>query len=313
MANYLVTGGAGFIGSNLVEYLVEHGEAVRVLDNFLTGKRENLAPWLSRIELIEGDLRDPDICARATEDMDFVLHEGALASVPLSVAEPVRTSEINIIGTVQLLHACVKSKVKRLVYAASSSAYGENPEPSKHEGLLPAPLSPYAAAKLSGEYFCQAFASSYGLETVGIRYFNVFGPRQDPGSQYSAVIPLFITAMLAGKSPVIYGDGLQSRDFTYIANIVEGNILAARAPREASGRVINVACGRSYSLLDLIEAINKALGTKIQPRFEPARVGDVKYSLADISLARQLLGYDVKVNFDEGLRRTVEWYRSRHR
>lgn len=311
MPNYLVTGGAGFIGSNIVEHLVEHGEAVRVLDNGITGNRANLAQVMNRIEFIEGDLRDPDACARAAEDMDFILHEAALPSVPRSIDKPVESAEINVIGTVTLLNAAAKAKVRRVVYAASSSAYGDQPVEAKHEELMPKPLSPYAAAKLSGEYFCAAFAQSFGLETVCLRYFNVFGPRQDPNSPYSAVIPRFITAMLAGKSPTIYGDGKQSRDFTFVENVVRANILAANAPGKFTGETMNVACGKSYSLLDLANELNAILGTQIKPNFEPARTGDVKHSLADIALSKKLLGYDVVVDFKEGLRRTVECYRLR--
>lgn len=310
MPNYLVTGGAGFIGSNIVEQLVAEGHAVRVLDNFSTGKRENLAPFGEKIELVEGDLRDPGVCARAVAGVDFVLHQAAMASVPRSIAEPVTTSEINLMGTVQLLNACVKAGVKRVVYAASSSAYGDQTAPEKVETLLPRPISPYAAVKLSCEYLMAAFAACFPLETVSLRYFNVFGPRQDPNSQYSAVIPLFVTAMLNGRRPTIYGDGLQSRDFTYVANNVQANILAANAPGGISGRVFNIACGGSFTLIDLVNEINDVLRTNIEPIFAPARTGDVKHSLAGIDEARRELGYDVKVGFGEGLRRTIEWYRS---
>lgn len=309
MANYLVTGGAGFIGSNLVNYLIEQGEAVRVLDNYLTGRRENLAAAMSRIEMIEGDICDPDVCARATEDMDYVLHEAALPSVPRSVEAPLETTQINVLGTVALLHACAKAGVKRVVYAASSSAYGDQESPVKSEALPPMPLSPYAAQKLAGEYFCHAFHASYGLETVVIRYFNVFGPRQDPNSPYSAVIPLFINAILEGRQPTIFGDGEQSRDFTHVENVILGNILAATTDGDVAGKVINVACGESFSLLELVRQINAILGTSIEPIFAPPRVGDVKNSLADISLARELLGYEIKVDFAEGLRRTIDHYR----
>lgn len=309
MANYLVTGGAGFIGSNIIDYLVEQGESVRALDSFLTGRRSNLEGAIKRIELIEGDLRDPDVVNRAVEDMDFVIHQGALPSVPRSVEDPVGSSDINVMGTINLLNACVRHKVRRVVYAASSSAYGDQPVEVKVETLLPAPLSPYAAAKLAGEYFLKAFYHSYGLETIALRYFNVFGPRQDPNSPYSAVIPRFVTAILEGRQPVIYGDGEQSRDFTYIQNVINANVLATRAPKEACGRVFNVACGQSYSLLELLAEIARLLGVDARATHEPARTGDVKHSLADISAARELLGYDVEVDFSEGLRRTVEWYR----
>ena len=240
MANYLVTGGAGFIGSNIVEFLLAQGDSVRVLDNFATGKRENLAPFLDRIEIVEGDLRSDEVCRRAVADIDYVLHQGAMASVPRSIAEPVETIEINVLGTIRLLTAAAKAGVRRLVYAASSSAYGDQPVPEKVETLLPMPLSPYAAAKLAGEYFCQAFSRSMGLEAVGLRYFNVFGPRQDPHSQYSAVIPLFVTAILEDRPPTIHGDGSQTRDFTFVENNVRANILAATTSKPVAGRVINI-------------------------------------------------------------------------
>jgi nucleoside-diphosphate-sugar epimerase len=308
MSSFLVSGGAGFIGSNIVEELVRLGHSVRVLDNFATGKRENLTPFLDKIDLIEGDIRDEDACRRAVDGIDYVLHQAAMASVPRSLTDPVMTSEVNIMGTIKLLTAAAKARVRRFVYAASSSAYGDQPMPVKNEQLIPLPLSPYAAAKLAGEYFCQAYSRSMGLEAVGLRYFNVFGPRQDPKSQYSAVIPLFVTAVIEGRKPTIYGDGLQTRDFTYVANNVQANILAATTQKPVAGRIINIACGTSFSLLDLLKAINQALGKNSAPIFEPTRKGDVKHSLADISLAHELLGYEVKVDFSEGIRRTVEWY-----
>lgn len=308
MANYLVTGGAGFIGSNIVEVLLTRGESVRVVDNFATGRRENIEPFQDRVELIEGDLREEEVCRRAVADMDYVLHQAAIPSVPRSVAEPVYTTDVNIMSTVKLLTAAAGARVRRVVYAASSSAYGDQPTPSKSESLLPSPLSPYAAAKLAGEYFCMAFSQSMGLETVALRYFNVFGPRQDPGSPYSAVIPLFTTALIDGRRPTIYGDGHQTRDFTYVENNVLANILAATTDRPVAGRVINAACGTSYSLLDLLRIIGQELGKPANPIFEPARAGDVRHSLADISLARELLGYEVTVGFEEGLRRTIQWY-----
>lgn len=308
MSNYLVTGGAGFIGSNIVEELVRQGQSVRVLDNFATGKRENIAPFLEKIDLIEGDIRDEDTCRRAVDGIDYVLHQAAMASVPRSLADPIMTSEVNIMGTIKLLTAAAKSNVRRFVYAASSSAYGDQPVPVKNEKLTPMPLSPYAAAKLAGEYFCHAYSRSMGLDTVGLRYFNVFGPRQDPKSQYSAVIPLFITALIEGRRPTIYGDGLQTRDFTFVANNVQANILTATTNKPVSGKIFNIACGKSFSLLDLLNSINQALGRRIEPIFEPPRKGDVKHSLADISSARETLGYEVKVEFNEGICETVKWY-----
>jgi UDP-glucose 4-epimerase len=305
----LVTGGAGFIGSHLAEALAEHRYRVRVLDNLCTGNRKNVARLDGRIEFIEGDLVDRAAVERALEGVEVVFHQAALASVPRSVDAPLDTNAACVTGTVNLLDVARRKGVRRVVFAGSSSAYGDQPTPAKHEGLLPAPLSPYAAAKMAGELYCQAFTATYLLETVTIRYFNVFGPRQDPNSQYAAVIPKFITQMLAGERPTIFGDGKQSRDFTYIDNIIHGNLLAADAPNVA-GRTINVACGESFDLLQLVDGINKALGTDIKPKFEPARAGDVRDSLADISLARKLLKYEPTIGFEEGLKRTVDYYRS---
>ena len=309
MRTFLVTGGAGFIGSHIATALVERGDTVRVLDNLSTGFRSNLDHLADRVELIEGDLLDARAIARAIEGVDCIFHLAALASVPRSVAAPLDTNAACVTGTVMLLDAARRAGVRRLVYAGSSSAYGDQPTPSKSETLLPAPLSPYAVAKLAGEHYCRAFTATYGFETVSIRYFNVFGPRQDPGSDYSAVIPLFVTAILAGRRPTIFGDGRQSRDFTYVDNVVQGNLLAADAA-EAVGHSINVACGQQTNLLDLIAAINRVLGTNIEPVFDEPRAGDVRESLADISLARQLLGYEPQIDFDEGLRRSIDFYRS---
>jgi len=280
-----------------------------VLDNLSTGNLNNIAPFSNKIELVEGDLLDAKDCERALDGVEVVYHEAALASVPRSVDAPLDTNAACVTGTVMLLDVARRKKVRRVVFGGSSSAYGDQPTRVKHEQLLPMPLSPYAAAKLAGEFYCQAFMHTYGLETVTLRYFNVFGPRQDPQSQYAAVIPKFITEMVAGRRPTIFGDGKQSRDFTYIDNVVQGNLLAADAP-DAAGRTINVACGESFDLLQLVDGINRALGTNIEPVFEPARVGDVRESLADISLARELLKYEPKIGFDEGLKRTVEYYKS---
>jgi UDP-glucose 4-epimerase len=309
MGIYLVTGGAGFIGSHLAHALAERGAKVRVLDNLSTGHRQNVARLSGRVEFIEGDLVSRKDVERAIDGADVVFHQAALASVPRSVESPLDTNAACVTGTVNLLDVARQAGVRRVVFGGSSSAYGNDPTPAKHERLLPDPLSPYAAAKLAGEFYCQAFTATYGLETVTIRYFNVFGPRQDPNSQYAAVIPKFITQMLAGRRPTIFGDGMQSRDFTYIDNIVHGNLLAAEAPA-AVGRTINVACGESYNLVQLVEGINRVLGTRLEPIFEPARAGDVRDSLADITLARELLGYEPTIDFDDGLRRTVEYYRS---
>jgi UDP-glucose 4-epimerase len=308
MRTFLVTGGAGFIGSNIAEALVARGDRVRVLDNLSTGRLSNMDGFRDRIEFIEGDVTDAKIVAQAVEGVDCIFHEAALASVPLSVERPLDSHAACATGVVTVLDAARRAGVRRVVYAASSAAYGNRNSGCKHETDLPDPLSPYAAAKLAGELYCQAFWSSYGLETVAIRYFNVFGPRQDPHSQYSAVIPLFITAMLAGRRPMIYGDGGQSRDFSFVANVVHANLLAADAPH-AAGRTINAADGRSIDLLTLIEVLNRLLGLKIEPTFAPPRVGDVRESLADISLARKLLGYEPQVDFEEGLRRSVDYYR----
>ena len=308
MVRCLVTGGAGFIGSHIVRGLLEAGHKVRVLDNLETGKRGNLDEVLDRIDLIEGDICDPIATKEALSGVERVFHQAALASVPLSLERPLDTHRACATGTLNMLHQSVKAGVKRFVYAASSSAYGDQPTSSKRETDLPLPLSPYAVAKLTGEYYCQAYFHSFGLETVGIRYFNVFGPRQDPESPYSAVIPLFVSRILTGQRPIIYGDGLQSRDFTYVANVVHGNLLAAERPN-IGGRVINVADGGQTTLLQLLTLLSQMLGRSIEPDFQPARVGDVRESLADITLARRLLGYEPKVRLEEGIKRTIAYYR----
>jgi UDP-glucose 4-epimerase len=309
MATFLVTGGAGFIGSHIATALVERGDTVRVLDNFSTGHRDNLAHLAGDVEVLEGDLRDPGVVAAAVKGVECIFHEAALASVPRSVAAPLETNSACVTGTLTLLVEANKAGVRRVVYAGSSSAYGDQAGDTKREDQLPAPLSPYAAAKLAGEYYGHALWSTYGLETVTLRYFNVFGPRQDPQSEYSAVIPLFVTAMLAGRQPIIFGDGRQSRDFTFVQNVVHGNLLAANA-NDVAGKTINVACGEETDLLDLIAAINANLGTNIEPRFESPRPGDVRSSRADISRARKLLGYAPPVDFREGLRRSIDYYKS---
>ncbi len=311
MRTFLVTGGAGFIGSNIAQALIARGDKVRVLDNLSTGHKSNVAAAGSGIELIEGDITDAQAVAQAVKGVDCIFHEAALASVPRSVENPLATNAACVTGTLTMLDEARKAGVRRLVYAASSSAYGDQPTSSKRETDLPAPISPYGAAKFAGESYCQAFWSTYKFETVCIRYFNVFGPRQDPNSQYSAVIPLFITAMLAGRQPTIYGDGHQSRDFTFVENVVHGNLLAADAkPELVCGRTFNVANGRSTSLLQLIGLLNEYLGTSIKPVHAPARVGDVKESLADITQARQRLAYEPQVTFEDGLKRSIDYYRS---
>jgi len=308
MAVSLVTGGAGFIGSHISETLVDRGDRVRVLDNLSTGHLENMAPFRDRIEFIEGDLVNAKLMAEVVDGVDCIFHQAALASVPRSVERPLDTNAACVTGTLTLLDAARRAGVRRVVYAASSSAYGDQPTSSKRETDLPAPISPYGAAKLAAEHYCRAFTATYGLETVAIRYFNVFGPRQDPDSPYSAVIPLFITAMLAGRQPTIFGDGLQSRDFTFVANVVHANLLAAQASGVA-GRMFNVANGRSTNLLELIAVLNHLLGTDVKPVHADPRPGDVRESLADITQARKMLGYEPQVGFQEGLRRSIDYYR----
>jgi len=306
-SSYLVTGAAGFIGSHIAETLVNQGERVKVLDNFVTGKRENLAPFLDQIELVEGDLRNPADVSRAVEGVEIVFHEGALPSVPKSVEDPVGSNESNITGTLNLLVAARNAGVRRVVYAASSSAYGDSPTLPKEETMTPAPLSPYATQKYVGELYCRNFYDLFGLETVALRYFNVFGPRQDPMSQYAAVIPKFITALAEGKPPTIYGDGEQSRDFTYIENVVRANLLAARA-EGAAGEMMNFACGERYTLNEILAKLQKIMKTDIKPIFADSRPGDVKHSLADTRKSRELLGYTPHVSLEEGLKRTVAFF-----
>jgi nucleoside-diphosphate-sugar epimerase len=310
MSTYLVTGGGGFIGSNLARALVARGETVRVLDNFATGRESNLAGLDGRIALMRGDIRDPEAVARATAGCDYVLHQAALPSVPRSIEQPVEFDSVNVHGTLTVLQAARAARVKRVVFAASSSAYGETPTLPKVETMLPDPMSPYAASKLAGETYLRVFHRCYGLETVSLRYFNVFGPYQDPQSQYAAVIPSFVTAALEGRRPTIYGDGLQSRDFCFIENAIEANLLACTAPG-APGQVFNVGCGARTTLLDIIARLSKIVGRRIDPVHEADRAGDVKHSLADIGRARAVLGYTVPVDFATGLARTVEWYRAR--
>lgn len=309
MRTFLVTGGAGFIGSHIATALVERGDRVRVFDNLSTGHRSNLDHLGPRVELIEGDLTDAIAVRQAVQGVECVFHEAALASVPRSVEAPLDTNAACVTGTVTLLDAARRAGVRRLVYAGSSSAYGDQPSSPKRESDSPAPISPYGAAKLAAEYYCRAFTATYGFETVTLRYFNVFGPRQDPNSPYSAVIPLFITALLAGKKPILYGDGGQSRDFTFVDNVVHGNLLAADAPGIA-GRVLNVANGRSTSLLELLRQLGALLGTKIEPDYQPPRAGDIRESLADITEARRLLRYEPQVSFENGLTRSIEYYRA---
>ncbi|MGH9598899.1 MAG: NAD-dependent epimerase/dehydratase family protein [Terracidiphilus sp.] len=310
MAKFLVTGVAGFIGRSIAMALLKRGEAVRGIDSFITGKRANLA-GLDAMEFIDGDLADPAVCARACAGVETVFHEAALASVPRSVADPIGTNRNCVDATLNLLASARAAAVRRVIYAGSSSAYGDTPTLPKHEGMLPDPISPYAVAKLAGEQYMRAFSRVYGLETVTLRYFNVFGPHQDPSSHYSGVLAVFCRKMLAGEQPAIYGDGEQSRDFTYIDNVVGANLLAAAAPAEkVSGQVMNVATGVRFTLNQTFAILCELTGYKGSPAYAEPRAGDIRDSLADIRLARELLGYDPAVDFREGLRRTVEWYRA---
>ena len=310
MASYLVTGGAGFIGSHLVEEVVRRGQRVRVVDNLSTGKRQNIA-HLTSVEFVEGELADLDVARRAVEGMDYVLHQAAIPSVPRSVQDPITSNRANIDATLNVLVAARDARVKRLVYAGSSSAYGDTPTLLKIETMPTAPLSPYALQKLVGEEYCQMFTRLYGLEAVTIRYFNVFGPRQDPSSPYSGVISIFISALCEGRQPTIYGDGEHTRDFTYVANVVDG-VLRACTAAGASGEVINVATGGRISLNTLFTTIRDLVAASVKPIYAPPRPGDVKDSQADISKARRILGYEPSVTFEEGLARTVAWYRDSH-
>ncbi len=309
MARILVTGGAGFIGSHIVAALVADGNAVVVLDNLSTGHEGNLAEHRNRIRLEVADLRDAEAVGRAMQGCDYVFHEAALASVPRSVKEPLASNEVNVTGTLNVLEAARDAGVRRVIYAGSSSAYGNVEVSPKHEDLTPQPMSPYAVSKLAGEHYCRAFSAVYGLETLSIRYFNVFGPRQDPDSPYAAVLPLFARELLAGRSPRIDGDGSQTRDFTYIDNVVAGNLAAMTAARTA-GETVNVACGGSFSVRYLFDQIRELLGVSCEPEFGPRRAGDVDHSQADISRAHALIGYEPVVTFEEGLRRTVAWYQA---
>jgi nucleoside-diphosphate-sugar epimerase len=306
---FLVTGGAGFIGSNITEALVRRGDTVVVLDNFSTGKRENLDGVRDRITVIEGTITDLPTVRRAAEGADFVLHQAALASVQRSVDDPLTSNEVNVRGTLNVLVAARDAGVKRLVYAASSSAYGDTEELPKHEGMPPRPLSPYAVQKWVGEQYCRVFTSLFGLDTVALRYFNVFGPRQDPNSDYAAVVPIFVSRLLAGSEPTIYGDGEQSRDFTFIENVIDANLKACEGGPKG-GDVVNIACGDRYTLNELFEQVRSLVGSSRKPRYGPPRQGDVRHSMADISRAHRLLGFEPKVDFATGLRRTVDWYRA---
>ncbi len=307
MERFLVTGGAGFIGSNIAKKLVSQKCFVRVLDNLLTGRKSNLDPIIDKIEFIEADMGNDKVARAAMKDIDVVFHEGALPSVPRSVDDPAASHQHCVDATFTLLLAARDAGIKRFVYAASSSAYGDTPTLPKIETMRPAPLSPYAVGKLVGEYYCSVFYNVYGLETIALRYFNVFGPHQDPKSQYAAAIPAFVTSILKNQPPTIYGDGEQSRDFTYIDNVVEANLLAARA-KKTSGQVVNIACGEAVTVNQIIKMINKALGKNVKPNYVPERHGDVKHSLADITAATKLIGFKPVVSFEQGLKIAIDWY-----
>lgn len=314
MATYLITGIAGFIGSSLARAILARGDNVRGVDNFSTGKRNNIVELLDRIDVREADLLDLDAMQSACQGVDYVLHEAAIPSVPRSVLNPLESNRANIDGTVNVLVAARDAKVKRVLYAASSSAYGDTPTLPKHEDMSPNPISPYAVAKLASEYYMASFWRCYGLETVALRYFNIFGPRQDPTSPYSGVLAKFITQMLKGEQPTIHGDGSQSRDFTYVENVVHANLLGCQAPAsEVAGRVFNVATGTRIDLNEMFRVLKKLTGYPGEVKHGPERAGDVKHSLADLSRSEKHLGYKPQVNFEEGLRRTIDWYRSQEK
>ena len=310
MEKYLVTGGAGFIGSNIVKKILEQGDYVRVVDNFSTGKKENIKEFISNpnFELLEGDLSNLDVAKKAVEGIDYVLHQAAIPSVQRSIDDPLKSNKTNVDGTLNMLIASRDEKVKRFVYAASSSAYGDNPQLPKKEDFPVLPISPYALTKYVGERYCQIFWRLYGLPTICLRYFNVFGPKQDPNSQYSAVIPKFITSLLKGDKPVVYGTGEQSRDFTFVDNVVAVNLLSAKSEK-GFGEVFNVGCGDQASLNQLLEMLRDILGTNIKADYKEARLGDVLHSRADISKGQKILGYSPKIGIKEGLIKTVNWYK----
>ncbi len=305
---YLVTGGAGFVGSNIVAELLSLGESVRVLDNFSTGRRENISEFINDIELIEGDIRSLSTVYRAVDEVDYVLHQGALPSVPRSIADPITTNEVNITGTLNVLTAARDRNIKRVVFASSSSVYGNDPRLPKHEDMRPRPMSPYAISKLAGEVYCAVFDQLYDLETVILRYFNIFGPRQDPSSQYSAVIPKFIAAMKKSRRVTIYGDGSQSRDFTFVKNVVQANLKACKADNLPEERIFNCAGGGRVTLLDLVATLNKILDKDLSPVLTDPRPGDVLHSFADVSRAVNFLNYEASINFEDGLKQTVDWF-----
>ncbi len=309
MPEYLVTGGAGFIGGHLAERLVRDGKSVRILDNFSSGREANLRSWGDRAEVIRDDIRDRAVVARAMAGVRVVFHLAAMPSVPKSVADPLTSHDVNVNGTLNVLLAARDARVQRVVFTSSSAVYGDAPALPKREDMTPTPISPYGLHKLIGEQYCALFTRTYGLQTISLRYFNVYGPRQDPQSEYAAAIPKFITCLLAGRAPTVFGDGEQTRDFTYVANIVDANLAAANAAPEAVGQVFNIAGGRRISVNELITTLNKILGTTISPSYAPPRPGDVLHSLADITKAHRLLDDTPRVDLTEGLRHTVEWFR----
>jgi len=310
MQKYLITGGAGFIGSNLARFLLQRGHQVVILDNFSTGKHENLVDIRDRITLIEGDIRDRSSVNQAIEDCCAVFHQGALGSVPRSISDPVTSHDVNVNGTITVLESAREHGVKRVVFASSSSAYGDQPVSPKQEDMPVQPISPYASSKVAGEAYMQAYASVFGMETVSLRYFNVFGPRQDPLGAYAAVIPAFISKLLKSESPIVFGDGEQSRDFCFIENVCQANWLAANAPAEnCDGKPINIACFESVSLNQILQKLQQLLSTNIATVYQPVRIGDVRHSLADISRAKTKIGYEPLVRFDEGLEKAISWYR----
>jgi nucleoside-diphosphate-sugar epimerase len=308
MSSYLITGGAGFIGSNLVEELVKQRSRIKVIDNFSTGKRENLESFRPHLEFEEVDICNLSELKEVVAGTDYILHQAAIPSVPKSIIDPIASHNSDLTGTLHVLWAAKQAGVKRVVYAASSSAYGNSPELPKEESMPANPISPYGLMKYVGEEYCRLFTSLYGLETVSLRYFNVFGPRQDPTSQYSGVLSRFITAMLRGERPVIFGDGEQSRDFTYVSNVAQANLLACHSPK-SSGKVYNIACGTRVSLNEVVRSLNRILGSDLKPIYQPPRAGDIKHSTADITRARTDLGYIPTVGFQEGLVKTVDWYK----
>lgn len=309
MSVSLVTGGAGFIGGHIVRALLARGDRVRVLDNLSTGHLRNLAGVERDVQLLQGDIRDLSAVRQACDDVGLVFHLAAQGSVPRSVDDPLTANEINVTGTLNVLLAARDAGARRVVYSASSAAYGETPTLPKVETMMPQPVSPYGVSKLGGEHYGAAFSQCYGLSTVSLRYFNVFGPRQDPGSQYAAAIPAFVTRMLRGERPILFGDGEQSRDFCYIDNVVSANLLAGAAPANLRGDVLNIACGERVTLNQIVALVNEKLGTKITPDYRPPRAGDVRHSLADLSAARAAIGYEPRIMFAEGLSRSIDWYR----